>query len=287
MASVVLSVNTGPLNVALGRLRGVMGSDLGAHMLKEEAAQLIKTTIRLDNKLTVLNAVKGTTARSVREFAVFRAIDRTMEPLSPDKFTDPDMKKLMLFLANQPDLGAANRWLGRIRNGPLKNSTAVNFSPSHHRANIHSATGKTARTGFLLFGSANAAQRAEYIKGVQGHVGWKFAGFNQAANGLGLKLPKWVSRHASAPGGYTEQMGAGTQSISILNAASYDKKLAGRFSDAVKTRAGAMETKIRRILRGEAVNLGFAKVEHGGAITLAGYKASSESQQAFSPDGMD
>ena len=286
MSSARTVIDTSKFSEACARLRAVVGKEAGEQILKEETAQLIKTTIRLDNQLTVMHAVKGTTGRTVREWAVARAIKRTMRPISPEQFTDPRMKKFMEFLTSRADNADRNRLLGRMTKGPLKGTSAPGFKAANHRDNIHRATGKTARTGYLLFGAAQHAQLAEYIRGVQSHVGWKFAGFGAAAANVGLVLPKWVSRHAGAPGSFTVDFGtAGVQSVTITNAASYDKKLAGRFSDAVKTRTGAIGTKISRILAGEAVNMGF-KTKAATGLTLAQHKASIESRESFTDTQM-
>lgn len=285
--SAVTVMDVSRFNAALLDLRSVIGVEMGEQLLREEAAQLIKTTIWISNRKTTQGSKLGTTGKAIREAVVKRAITATMNPCTADNFRVPWMKTVIGRLNQSGDLDKANRFFATRKSGRFRGAKAVSFSRDHHKSNIRQSDGRTNFTNYRIIAGMDHVKLANYIREQQSHVGFNFAGFLPAAANLGLKLPAWVSRHGGAPGSFSATLGAGgVQSIQFINAASKGEGLKSSFRDAVISRGRTMAMKAGRILNGHATNLGFV-VLNKGWYDLRTYKASEESRRAFTPDGME
>jgi hypothetical protein len=197
------------------------------------------------------------------------------------------MKTVIERLNQSGDLDKANRFFATRKSGTFRGAKAVSFSREHHKSNIRESDGRTTFTNYRIIAAMDHIKLANYVREQQSNVGFNFAGFLPAAANLGLKLPMWVSRHGSAPGSFSASLGAsGVQSIQFINAASKGQGLKTSFRDAVVSRGKTMAMKAARILNGHATNLGFIVAEKGW-YDLKRYKATQESKQAFTPDGME
>ena len=265
----------------LRALRNRTGGECAAELLRYNALSVLKTTMKLDDKLAITHSTKGTTARAVREGAVRRSILRTMSPLDPESFTRSQrMKTSLLARMNDGNLEAINELLHRWKTPGARNQTAVHFAPRHHTAALRRHNGRTVLTYKRVVGKAEVEKLNEYITLRQSHVGYKFSGFLPAIEQLGGKgVPKYVTRHKGSPGWVKLDLSGPDQLIEVGNGASYDRKLGDRVHAAFAVRERALTTLINRLARGEAANLGFAVQEggpNGRLISIAEWKASQK-----------
>ena len=274
-----IEVDSAEYDRALYRLREIVGREFGPLILKEEARQLIKGVMRRNNKLATMHTKYGATAKAVRVGAVERAIKRTMRPLKADDFSKQKFRAFVERINRYSDTELANEVFRRIKSGPLKNAVAVKPRPQIHRSNI-GARGQTHSTNYRVIGSADQALLSSYISTVKERVGWKFAGWLPAARQLELSMPKWISRHAVASGVYQAKFSGGNDDyISFWNNASKDSRMPQELKEQVPLRMKAMSTKISRLTRGTAANLGFMTFEPG--VTVAQHKSLPEFTESF------
>ena len=270
-----------------------------AQILKEHAAMTLRTAIKLDDKFAIAGfrsevskpkpgeegiVKKGTTAKAAREAAVFRSIKRTMEPIRVSDFTrSAHMQKAFGQAAQANDFKTLDALLKKFKVNPRKDPRGVVFSSLHHRANIVRSGGQARKTGFYIPNTQQIARLMEYVKRTQQNVGFKFGGFMPAFDALGVtKVAKYISRHrGKAPGSVALNLDGSTQSITVTNSASYDRKLRDRLRDALKLRGVVMGRQIKRIIKGEATNLGFATYDAGKLYTAEEWKRTQESREAL------
>jgi hypothetical protein len=248
-----------------------IGDDMWEPIIKEEAIQLLKGAIRLDSKMTVSGAAKlGTTARAIRERIVAYDITRTMNPLKPERLTNTDFREAIQKLIEKGDREHAQEFFDRIKRGRFRGAILTGFSRNYHRANIDPTKGTTRRTRFYLLSPMDWIKHDAYTKEIQGRVGWKYGGFNSAAANLGFKLPQWVSRHGAAPGSFSAELGktGKARALTITNQSFKKPTFNTHIERVMALRVRAMATKVSRIIKGEAVNLGFGVIDKTGMLTI-------------------
>lgn len=256
-----------------------------AQLLKEHATITLRTAIKLDDKLTLMHAAnKGTTAKSVREAAVKRSIFRTMRPLYDIKFDrSPKMRATIKRLAAVNDFEALDVIISRFKLSQRNRYRGVFFSSRFHRDNINRRDGRTMKTGFYVPNPAQVQSLEAYIKLIQARVGSKFAGFLPALNALGAtRIAGYIKRHAAgAKGSVTMDLSGPVQQILVRNTGNVDRKLQDRVRASLKLRSVVLARQFKRLVKGEATNLGFAVFDKGEVKTLAQWKALKESKEAI------
>jgi len=93
-------------------------------------------------------------------------------------------------------------------------------------------------------------------------VGILAAGWNRAAQELGVKLPAWVTRHGDAAGAITMELGedVGLMRISIIHAVDWNMNVEGferRIQSALNMQAGAMDRQVTYLVEKAARASGF------------------------------
>lgn len=288
MISTAIKVDNARFNAAFSALCKNIGGTLVPEVLRAEAREIIKLDIRMTNAGVMRGKTLGTTARRANEQMVKTAIRRTMNPLLSETFKDSVFANLMKRIVEKGDLGYANAIFNKIKVGRFRGARAVEFNPFYHEQNINGRDGHALYTNFRLIRAADIAKLGEYVSKKQQNVGYKFAGWGPAATSLSLKLPKYISRHGPAAGQYTESMGGlPTQSFVIIgNRSKMHWSSESTFRRVIQARANAMMNKARRLMRGEAVNLGFKTV--GGTQsteTVQSWKLSAEFIRSFDGGG--
>jgi len=105
----------------------------------------------------------------------------------------------------------------------------------------------------------------KYFNLLKSRVGWAKAGFASAAIACGIRVPAWITRHASSAG--TTHFNFGRNPYIIATATKTKIPDTERFVvGAMNLRVGITQKKIDRLLANKAVNLGFAKVSGAGEI---------------------
>jgi hypothetical protein len=99
-----------------------------------------------------------------------------------------------------------------------------------------------------------------YLKDVQSRVGWAKSGWVAVADAVGLSTPSWLRKLASKSGAASATF-SGKADVFAVN---YNVKIPNyqkTVSAAVRNRIRVTETKIKRLIAGKAVNLGFKRVD--------------------------
>lgn len=252
------------LNNALNELTKLVGTQYGPQILHHEAGQVLVSAVRMGNKLIAKNEHRGKpneTAKVIRERSVLRAISNTMRPISGKAFKNPQSRKAWNRVLESGDLGLFNEISKRMPDGsPLHNQTAVYFNQNVHRSRIGHMGRISQDYRQRVLGTAQEALWNQYVKTVKGRVGWKEAGWMQAADALGVtsKIPGFIRRHTGAPGAIQQDFETFAKpSILMVNGSNKDPLYFPRVQGALRVRMKAIATKCRRLIQGKAVSLGF------------------------------
>jgi hypothetical protein len=117
--------------------------------------------------------------------------------------------------------------------------------------------------------AAFKADVRRYRKAIEDRVGWTVAGWIPAAKANGAKYKKFAERLADQSGVVRYWFGDSNRKAPFISAVNFNVKIPGyqRSIDAAfRSRTQTTEKKIKRLLAGGAVNLGFTKVEGAQAV---------------------
>lgn len=134
------------------------------------------------------------------------------------------------------------------------------LNPSLHR-NRRNQRGRVTG-GNIASQVVNPKDFRDYVKKIQGRVGWHASGWGALAISTGAKLPAWISKQRLIPmsGSATVNWGANP----MIRAVNRDIKIPGyqRTVDAVvANRVRVTAKKIDALIAGRAVNLGFTRID--------------------------
>jgi hypothetical protein len=275
--------NLNKLKLQLAKLRDTVGAQFAEEILSDECRHIINDLMKADNRLAVLQNLQayrktgseknfGNKAIEVRNAAVSMWIRHAVREVNYERINKSErFAKLLKAAVVSKDYTKINEAIkhGRTR---FQNQKFGAWNQSDYTRSLRRRTGQTSFSGVMLADPQEIKKRDEFIAKKQDNVGLKFAGFRIAATALALKLPKYVTRHSTASGAFTKTASApGDLRMQIINASSVDRKLKERLQYVLRQRAGKTATKVRRLVRGQAANLGF--LTGGKGMTLAEFKA--------------
>jgi hypothetical protein len=186
------------------------------------------------------------------ELAIRRDIARAIRVLDPAKFDNPRLRKAL----SQATAAEANEILKNIP--AFKGLSVQRMSPALHTSR-RNRRGRVPRgtTPALVIGREDVRR---YSARVEARAGYLKSGYVPAARALGAALPGWITRHGDAgQGAFLARIGSpgSLHSVTITNRAGRYFDHARMARDALRSRGNALETKVRRLIAGKAVNLGF------------------------------
>lgn len=118
---------------------------------------------------------------------------------------------------------------------------------THRRFKGQRARGKAKR---IVFFTNEPKQLEEYIRDIQGRVGWLAAGWNESAKELGLSVPEWIGKH-NAPGAYRINVTSDYVEITATNAVKFASQIDDmkrRVQDAVDGQTAAIDRQFENYL---------------------------------------
>lgn len=212
-----------------------LGAD-GTKLLKEEMRLLLRDIMRFTPPKT----------RKQGEDAISGDLYRAAFPLRPEKIKWKRMKELVL----SRDINAIRELWMKQRKGffayrrLLLSVAEIKENHKRHRTRYGRVSSDKNRMAF-------ADHWDTYTKTVQSFVGFARAGWSAAANAVGLKLPKWVSRHSGKAGSGYRPPRPDRLEIEAINRSSkipnYEFNVV---SAATKMRAVSMQRELQRIVAG-------------------------------------
>lgn len=110
-----------------------------------------------------------------------------------------------------------------------------------------------------VFFTHDPASLDVYIRKIQGRVGWLAAGWREGAITLGLKLPEWIARHASAPGRFKISISSDTIHLVATNEVKYAREIKDfqrRIAYAFGQQRAAMERRFNHYLANQLRSVG-------------------------------
>jgi hypothetical protein len=260
----MIELDSTRLQSSLMVLRDKLPKNLAPEVLKEESRQFIKSMMRL---VAPRGTGKGATDRKAGEGAVKGDILRVMRPLASDDFTrNPKLKGAFKKIEADKDFAKAVAIFSNLKGGPLAGAQAVLFSRELHLNKRSRATGRTPKKGLnnIVLGAQQKQLLRAYISQMQFRVGTTKAGWMQSAYALGVNAPDYVARHMVTRGSFQFTTDTNGALIVMVNSQNYWRGSKDTVKYVLKAREGAITSKIARLMRNEAVNLGFGVISTGG-----------------------
>lgn len=238
----------------LQRLLAALPKEVAGPVLYEEARQFVRKVVSF---LPPKTFAQG-------RWAVARDIFRTMKAVDPKQFTE----KSIIRILRSGDPSSIKSLIDRLPTTRGRGYLVHPFSPSIHTS-ARNKRGIVPRTTIpkIIAGTGSLAlvgqfgHPGQYVRSIQGRVGFLKSGYVKAARKLNVALPSFVARQPQLGQGSIEvdlKSPAGLH-ITIINRAGRYPDHARFVRDALRSRANAMRTKTLRLLRGKAVNLGFTR----------------------------
>jgi hypothetical protein len=193
--------------------------------------------------------------RAQGERAIRRDIARAIRAIDPASFDNPRLRKAL----SQATPEQATAILQNI--AAFKGLRVERMDPSlhTHRRNRRGRVPRGTRPALVV----GREDLRRYSARVEARAGYLKSGYVPAAAALGAALPSWITRHGDVGQGSIVKRIGGPGSmhhITITNRAGRYFDHARMARDALRSRGNSLETKVRRLLAGKAVNLGFASV---------------------------
>ncbi len=207
----------------------------GELLLKEEMRLLLRDVVSFTPPKTMAQGRK----------AVEADLKRNAEPLDWKNIQMPRFAEAIY----RRDAEAIQKIANNLKGGFFRNRTllkTVDEIRAEHKKN-------RTRYGRIRSDRRNMALLSvwrKYTREVQSRVGFAKAGWLRAAEGVGLKLPNFVTRHAGkAPGQYI----APTPQKMVIESINRSSKIPNydrTVSDATKRRVNSIKSELNRLLRG-------------------------------------
>lgn len=221
----------------------------GELLLKEEMRLLLRDVVSFTPPKT----------QAQGRAAVYTDLARNAAPLDPQKIK----MKRMADVVRKRDVEAIQKIADNLKGGFFQRRTLLQTTDDIRAQHKKNRT----RYGRIRKDMRNMALLSvwrKYTREVQDRVGFAKAGWLRAAEGVGLKLPNFVTRHAgNAPGQYIAPTPQKLVIESINRSSkipNYDRTVA----DATKRRVNSIKSELNRLLRGGKSRRGsFAGTETG------------------------
>lgn len=130
--------------------------------------------------------------------------------------------------------------------------------------------GRVRRKSYVMTTDAGTYRR--YLRDVQSRVGWTASGWIPAAKATGAKYKKFSDRFGSASGYVNFWFGPATAQAPYVTAVNRKVKIPNyqdKIDAAFASRTDTTLKKVKRLLAGKAVNLGFTRVEGAAPVIAA------------------
>lgn len=193
--------------------------------------------------------------RRIGENAVERDIKRTYQGLEELKLFKGGDEKLLDRLRKLARQRRVEDLKDTLRDLGIKNPEVfIEVDPNYHagkrdrRGRVRSGKGRATTNRAIVLKETTLRR---YIREKKAHVGKAKAGWVTAAQGLGISLPKWITRH-SQPGQFIDKTHDARQpSVTVANLVSWiqdtgaDLRIINR---ALENRVRVMKIKLEKIL---------------------------------------
>lgn len=207
----------------------------GELLLKEEMRLLLRDVVSFTPPKTQAQGRK----------AVDADLRRNAAPLDAQKIKIPRMAELV----RKRDVEAIQKFADNIKGGFFNRrrllQTTEDIQAEHRRNRTRYGRVRSDKRNMALL-----SVWRKYTREVQDRVGFAKAGWLRAAEGVGLKLPNFVTRHAgNAPGQYIAPTPQKLVIESINRSSkipNYDRTVAA----ATKRRVNSIKSELNRLLRG-------------------------------------
>lgn len=204
-------------------------------LLKEEMRLLLRDVVSFTPPKTLAQGRK----------AVDRDLARNAAPLDAQKIKMPRMAEVV----RKRDVEAIQKIADNVKGGFFKGRRLLQTTDDIRAEHKKNRT----RYGRVRSDKRNMALLSvwrKYTREVQDRVGFAKAGWIRAAQGVGLKLPNFVTRHgANAPGGYVPPT-PNRLVIESINRSSKIPNYERTVADATKRRVNSIKSEVARLLRG-------------------------------------
>lgn len=207
----------------------------GELLLKEEMRLLLRDVVSFTPPKTLKQG----------RAAVFTDLTRNAAPLDASKIK----MKRMAELVRKRDVEGIQALANNLKGGFFQNRTLLR-TPDDIRAHHKKNRTRYGRIRKDMRNMALVSVWRKYAREVQDRVGFAKAGWIRAAEGVGLKLPNFVTRHGTnAPGQYI----APTPQRLVIESINRSSKIPNyerTVTDATKRRVNSIKSELARLLKG-------------------------------------
>lgn len=190
--------------------------------------------------------------RAQGEAAVARDIKRAVYSLQAKNFREPRIQNMI----RRRDYVGLKELFSKMPNSTIRNASFVPFYPELHERQRDSR-GRVNRTKQQLFATAEGNQVSTYIRRKKKNVGMAKGGWAAGASMFGVRVAKWISRHAGM-GSVEDKSRTLNPFIVLTNRSPWARSGVSRdnasrsIQEAVRMRARLMLEEIDRRLSGKA-----------------------------------
>ncbi len=231
-------------------------------MWKKELGAAYPAFLRSESKKAMKEIIKGTPIFKFQGKQKEIRVDlrKSVDKINPDGITNIKIRDLLL----KRDFAHLNKIFANMKAGGFRGKRVVPFNKKLHRPFSPNFSKPRRRHSNIV--TPDVKQWDKFRDELYGRLGLMKAGWTQTAIKLGLKVPKYVSRHTSARASadYKEKFSADESFISMTNRKIRFKESSLKFliERSLFIRARAMEGLLRRVVSGKAAKVGF--VTKGG-----------------------
>lgn len=143
------------------------------------------------------------------------------------------------------------------------------FTPADH-VSRRNRYGRVRKKSFVM--TTDSGVYKKYLRDVKSRVGWTASGWVPAAKATGARYKKFSDRFGSSSGFVNYYFGpAGTQSpyLTAVNRKVKIPNYQDKINAGFRSRTETTLRKVKRLLAGKAVNLGFTKVQGASPVAAA------------------
>jgi hypothetical protein len=241
---VSVTVDTQSLSDSLHRLASVAREAPGI-IIKEETKALVKNIWQLTPPKTYAQG----------RAAVQGDMSKLLSPLNADTLKD----KQMADAVRGRDAATLQTIFDRMTHGAFAGMRVITDQSKIRAEHMLRRNPRGRVTGKPLFVTF-LSDAKKYTKSIQERVGWAKAGWGRVAQTVGLSVPAWSRKLVGSAGAAVASFGTNPSVFAVA----YNNKIPGYqaiVSAAVRNRIRVTETKIKRLIAGKAVNLGFKRVD--------------------------
>jgi hypothetical protein len=226
---------------------------LAASRYVREVGASMPKVLKAQTRLLLRDVLKFTPPKSYAQgrAAVKRDFGRAIAVLDGESFSrSPQrLREALREAITQKDIGRLNA----ILKSAGMPGTVVPFDASLHRR-LQNSRGHVAKwSGFYTIDRRAWEARLNKLLAA---VGWARAGWNAAADKVGLRMPSWVAKHQNGGGACIEIEG-NIPTIEITHRSSKIPNYSRSVRDALKNRVRTMNKDVERLLNGAAKGIAY------------------------------